>query len=121
MKHNPPSHTTSPCTEATAEACRTQLRLLADEMAEIRTQIATADIRRQAARRALDAQWFQQAKAALHAKQQAAAQLTAHLKTLTARNGREGFKDALIDLIRPHYDTATWAQLIAQARGTDHG
>jgi len=105
----------------TVDACREQLRLLADEMAKIRTQIATADIRRQAARRALDAQWFQQAKAALHAKQQAAAQLTAHLKTLTARNGREGFKDALIDLIRPHYDTATWAQLIAQARGTDHG
>ena len=105
----------------TVDACREQLRLLADEMAEIRTQIATADIRRQAARRALDAQWFQQAKAALHAKQQAAAHLTAHLKTLTARNGRERFKDALIDLIRPHYDTATWAQLIAQARGTDHG
>lgn len=105
----------------TVDACREQLRLLADEMAKIRSQIATADIRRQAARRALDAQWFQQAKAALHAKQQAAAQLTAHLKTLTARNGREGFKDALIDLIRPHYDTATWAQLIAQARGTDHG
>jgi len=40
-------------------------------MAVIRTQIATADIRRQAARRALDAQWFQQSKAALHAKQQA--------------------------------------------------
>jgi len=105
----------------TVDACREQLRLLADEMAEIRTQIATADIRRQAARRALDAQWFQQAKASLHAKQQAAAHLTAHLKTLTARNGREGFKDALIDLIRPHYDKATWAQLIAQARGTDHG
>ena len=105
----------------TVDACREQLRLLADEMAEIRTQIATADIRRQAARRALDAQWFQQAKTTLHAKQQAAAHLTTHLKTLAARNGREGFKDALIDLFRPHYDKATWAQLIAQARVTDHG
>ena len=105
----------------TVDACREQLRLLADEMTEIRTQIATADIRRQAARRALDAQWFQHAKTALHAKQQAAAHLTTHLKTLTARNGREGFKDALIDLIRPHYDTATWAQLIQQARRAHHG
>ena len=105
----------------TVDACREQLRLLADEMAEIRTQIATADIRRQAARRALDAQWFQHAKTALHAKQQAAAHLTAHLKTLTARNGREGFKDALIDLIRPQYDQATWAQLIEQARRAHHG
>ena len=105
----------------TVDACREQLRLLADEMTEIRTQIATADIRRQAARRALDAQWFQQAKTALHAKQQAAAHLTAHLKTLTARNGREGFKDALIELIRPHYDTTTWAQLIQQARRAHHG
>ena len=105
----------------TVDACREQLRLLADEMAEIRTQIATADIRRQAARRALDAQWFQHAKAALHAKQQAAAHLTTHLKTLTARNGREEFKDALIDLIRPHYDKAAWAQLIQQARRAHHG
>lgn len=105
----------------TVDACREQLRLLADEMTEIRTQIATADIRRQAARRALDAQWFQHAKTALHAKQQAAAHLTAHLKTLTARNGREGFKDALINLIRPHYDKAAWAQLIQQARRAHHG
>ena len=105
----------------TVDACREQLRLLADEMTEIRTQIATADIRRQAARRALDAQWFQHAKAALHAKQQAAAHLTTHLKTLTARNGREEFKDALIDLIRPHYDKAAWAQLIQQARRAHHG
>lgn len=105
----------------TVDACREQLRLLADEMTEIRTQIATADIRRQAARRALDAQWFQHAKAALHAKQQAAAHLTTHLKTLTARNGREGFKDALINLIRPHYDKAAWAQLIQQARRAHHG
>ena len=105
----------------TVDACREQLRLLADKMTEIRTQIATADIRRQAARRALDAQWFQHAKTALHAKQQAAAHLTAHLKTLTARNGREGFKDALIDLIRPHYDKAAWAQLIQQARRAHHG
>ena len=105
----------------TVDACREQLRLLADEMTEIRTQIATADIRRQAARRALDAQWFQHAKTALHAKQQAATHLTAHLKTLTARNGREGFKDALINLIRPHYDKATWAQLIQQARRAHHG
>ena len=105
----------------TVDACREQLRLLADEMAEIRTEIATADIRRQAARRALDAQWYQQAKASLHAKQQAAAHLTAHLKTLTARKGREGFKDALINLIRPHYDKATWAQLIQQARRAHHG
>ena len=105
----------------TVDACREQLRLLADEMTKIRTQIATADIRRQAARRALDAQWFQHAKTALHAKQQAAAHLTAHLKTLTARNGREGFKDALIDLIRPHYDKAAWAQLIQQARRAHHG
>ena len=105
----------------TVDACREQLRLLADEMTEIRTQIATADIRRQAARRALDAQWFQHAKTALHAKQKAAAHLTTHLKTLTTRNGREGFKDALIDLIRPHYDIATWAQLIQQARRAHHG
>ena len=111
----------------TVDACREQLRLLADEMTEIRTQIATADIRRQAARRVLDAQWFQHAKTALHAKQKAAAHLTAHLKTLTARNGREALKDVLIELIRPHYDEPAWAQLIHQARtlhqarGADHG
>ena len=111
----------------TVEACRAQLWLLADEMAAIRTQIATADIRRQAAHRALDARWFQQAKSALRAKQQESAHLTAHLKTLTALNGREALKDALIELIRLQYDEPGWAQLIHQARtlhqarGAHHG
>ncbi len=111
----------------TVACCREQLRLLADEMAEIRTQIATADIRRQAARRAVDAQWYQQARTALRAKQQASAQLTVHLKTLTARNGREALKDVLIELIRLQYDEPAWAQLIREARalqqaqGVHHG
>ena len=103
----------------TVESCREQLRLLADEMAEIRTQIVTADIQRQAARRAVDAQWYQQARTALRAKQQASAQLTAHLKTLTAcsgLSGRESFKDLLIEFIRLQYDEPDWAQLIREAR-----
>ena len=111
----------------TVESCREQLWLLADEMAAIRTQIATADIRRQAARRAVDAQWFHHAKTALRAKQQESAHLSAHLRVLSARAGREGFKDLLIELIRLQYDEPGWAQLIHQARklhrarGSHHG
>ena len=111
----------------TVESCREQIWLLADDMAAIRTQIATADIQRQAARRAVDDQWFARAKTALRAKQQESAHLTAHLRSLSARSGREGFKDVLIELVRLQFDEPAWAQLLQQARtlhqsqGAHHG
>lgn len=91
-----------------ADACQVRLRVLADEIVSIRTDIVIADIRRQGARRALDAQSFQQARGALQARQNEVAELKAHLKTLnakgTARAGREGFRDALIEVVRLHCD-----------------
>ena len=115
----------------TRDACRERLQVLADEMASIRTQIAVADIRRQAARRALDAQWFHQARTALQTKQQEVADLKAQIKSLSAEvpsgAGREAFKDALIEVVRAHCDGLVWEQLMAQARalhltrGLHHG
>ena len=115
----------------TRDACRERLRVLADEMASIRTQIAVADIRRQAARRALDAQWFHQARTALQIKQQEVADLKNHLKALSAEGpagaGREAFKDALIEVVRAYCDAPVWEQLMDRARalhlarGLHHG
>lgn len=114
-----------------ADACRVRLRVLADEMVSIRTDIVIADIRRQDARRALDAQSFQQARGALQARQNEVAELKAQLKTFsakgTARAGREGFRDALIEVVRLHCDEPLWAHLVSQARdlsqarGASHG
>ena len=101
---------------ATATACRERLVVLADEIAATRTQIATADLRRQAERRAFDAYRFHQAKTALRLKQQEAAQLRNHLKTLDARGRRDAFKDALIEVVRVNYDDVQWAQVLRYAR-----
>jgi hypothetical protein len=83
------------------------------------------------ARRALDAQSFQQARGALQARQNEVAELKAQLKTFsakgTARAGREGFRDALIEVVRLHCDEPLWAHLVnqardlSQARGASHG
>ena len=104
----------------TADACRERLLVLADEMVSSKTQIAIVDIRRQRARRALDAHCFEQARTALHLKRQEVANLKAHLKSLTAKAssgaGREGFKDVLIEVVRAHCDEPTWIQLMSQAR-----
>jgi hypothetical protein len=66
----------------TASTCRERLVELQGEIASIKTQIATADIARQARRGALDAQWFHRAKTALRFKQQELARVSAHLAAL---------------------------------------
>ena len=104
----------------TPEGCRARLATLHSEIAAIRVQIATADLRRQAHKQALDAEWFHRAKTALRMKREEAARLSARLIALTqagaSRKSRERFKDALIEAMRAECDDARWAALQQRAR-----
>lgn len=105
----------------TPEGCQARLATLHSEIASIRVQIATADLRRQAHKQALDAEWFHRAKTALRLKKEEAARLSARLIELTQaspsrKSPRERFKDALIEAMRAECDDARWAALLQRAR-----
>ena len=105
----------------TPEGCRARLASLHSEIASIRVQIATADLRRQAHKQALDAEWFHRAKTALRLKKEEAARLSSRLIELTQggasrKSPRERFKDALIEAMRAECDDARWAALLQRAR-----
>lgn len=103
----------------TAQGCRDRLAVLQDEIASIRIQIATTDIRRQVEKKSLDPTWFHRAKTALRLKQQELALVSARLARLNAVSGparRDRFKDALIDVLRADCDDERWAQVLSRAR-----
>ncbi len=106
---------------STAQGCRERVAALHDEIASIRIQIATTDIRRQAEKRTLDAAWFHRAKTAMRVKQQELAQVMLHLAgfgEVPKSDRRDAFKDALIGVVRQQCDDAQWADLVARARAT---
>jgi hypothetical protein len=117
VDHGPPHE--APALPTTPDGCRERLAELAGEIASIRIQIATTDIRRQTERRTLDPAWFHRAKTALRMKQAertaVAAQL-AHLAGAQPGRSREHFKDALIEVLREDYDNAAWEQALERAR-----
>lgn len=101
------------------QGCRERVAALHDEIASIRIQIATTDIRRQAEKRTLDPAWFHRAKTALRVKQQELAQVMLHLAGFSEAPkpaGRDAFKDALIGVVRQQCDDTQWADLVARAR-----
>jgi hypothetical protein len=100
-------------------ACRARLADLQDEIASIRLQVATCDMRRQTANGKPDATAFHRAKTALRLRQQEVTRLKAHLATLEpvgSGNHRDRFKDALIAVFRTECDDARWANLMSRAR-----
>ncbi len=101
---------------ATAQGCRDRLSVLHDEMAAIRIQIATGDLRRQAERKALDPDRYHRASTALRFKRREVARLQDELGRLGGGARRETFKDTLIDVLRADYDDHAWARALAQAR-----
>ena len=118
------------CLPGTPQGCRERLATLQDEIAAIRIQIATTDIRRQTERKSLDPAWFHRAKTALRLKQQEASQIVAHLAALNqsaATTRRDRFKDTLIEVLRAEHDENDWAALLDRARSlhaareVDHG
>lgn len=100
-------------------ACRARLAALQDEIASIRLQAATGDMRRQAVKGKPDTAAFHRAKTALRLKQQEVARIKVHLATLQpggSDSHRDRFKDALIEVLRGEFDEARWASLLGQAR-----
>lgn len=103
----------------TAQGCRDRLAVLQDEIASIRIQIATTDIRRQVEKKSLDPTWYHRAKTALRLKQQELALVAARLGQLSTDSGaarRDRFKDALIEVLRADCDDQRWADAVSRAR-----
>jgi hypothetical protein len=105
----------------TAQGCRDRLAALQDEIASIRIQIATTDIRRQVEKKSLDPTWYHRAKTALRLKQQEMALVSARLGQLGIGIGsgagrRDRFKDALIEVLRAECDDERWASAVSRAR-----
>lgn len=100
----------------TVVGCRKLLASLQDDIASIRVQIATNDIRRQTARKGLDPDWFHRARTALRLKQHEIAQVTVHMASLIREARRDRFKDTLIEVLRSDYDDDEWASALDEAR-----
>lgn len=104
----------------TAEACRSRLATLQSEVASIRIQIATTDIRRQTEKKALDASAFHRAKTALRLKQYEIGLVSAQLAKLAHASPRGAFKDTLIELVREQFDDKQWSQIVSRAKAVHH-
>ena len=93
----------------------TQRRLieLDDDIAKIRTQIATADLARQRGQKPIDPDWFHRARTALRHLCRERAELLAHG---SGRRRREKLKDALIAVLRERHDPAAWDGVLAEAQ-----
>jgi hypothetical protein len=86
---------------------------LDDNIAKIRTQIATADLARQRGHKPIDPDWFHRARTALRHLSRERAELMAQG---TSRRRRERLKDALINVLRDRHDPDTWQCILAEAQ-----
>src|SRR5262245_29993727 len=83
---------------ATRGTIRTRLAEIDDAIAAIRTQIAAADLQRQASGKPLEPRWFHRAKTAMRHLQRERAELLARLSTLP--KPKDGLKDCVIAVLR---------------------
>ncbi len=86
---------------------------LDDDIAKIRTQIATADLARQRGQTPIDPDWFHRARTALRHLCRERSEL---LAKGTGRRRREKLKDALIAVLRERHDTEAWDGILAEAQ-----
>jgi len=84
-----------------------------DAIARIRTQIATADLKRQAGGQKIDPSWFHRAKTALRHLQKERAEVAA---SMAAVSRKATFKDAIIAVLREQHDAESWASVLDAAR-----
>ena len=98
---------------ANSAEARARLIEIDDGIAAIRTQIAAADLKRQASRRPIDPDWFHRAKTAVRHLERERAQLREHIVTLPGP--RDRLKDHIIAVVRPDYDDMTWETVIEVA------
>jgi hypothetical protein len=85
-------------------------------MAGIKTQIAAADLQRQASGKPIDPRWFHRAKTALRHLQRERAGLVRQ-----RRPRREALKDCLIAMLRERHQEATRSSLAAEAHRRAEG
>jgi len=86
---------------------------LDDDIAKIRTQIATADLARQRGHKPIDPDWFHRARTALRHMCRERSEL---LAKGTGRRRREKLKDALIGVLRERHDPETWNGILSEAQ-----
>ena len=98
---------------ATRAEARARLIAIDDGIAAIRTQIAAADLKRQASRTPIDPDWFHRAKTALRHLERERAELREHIAALPGRKDR--LKDHIIAAVRPDYDDTDWAMVLEVA------
>jgi hypothetical protein len=98
---------------ATRGAIRARLAAIDDAIAAIRTQIAAADLQRQASRKPLEPSWFHRAKTAMRHLQRERAELLARLSTLP--KPKDGLKDCVIAVLRERHDETSWARIMDEA------
>ena len=99
--------------ETTPNARRLRLAALDDSIARIRTQIAAADLERQARAKKIDPSWFHRAKTALRHLQRERAELLATAPAAATR--KAALKDAIIEVVRREHDDASWAAVLNEA------
>jgi len=107
---------THPATQLPASRAEARARLIEidDAIAAIRTQIAAADLKRQASRTPIDPDWFHRAKTALRHLERERAELRERIASLPGPKDR--LKDHIIAVVRPDYADAAWAMVIDVAR-----
>ena len=98
---------------ATRAEARARLIGIDDFIAAIRTQIAAADLKRQASRTPIDSDWFHRAKTAIRHLERERAELREIMATLPGP--RDRLKDHIIAVVRPDYDDMTWETVIEVA------
>ena len=99
--------------ETPPNARRLRLAALDDSIARIRTQIAAADLERQARAKKIDPSWFHRAKTALRHLQRERAELLATAPAAATR--KAALKDAIIEVVRREHDDASWAAVLNEA------
>jgi hypothetical protein len=99
---------------ASRTACRAAIDQLRGDVDAIKSQIAAADLERQAKRGKMDPRWYHRARTAIRHKRQQIAVLTAHLQTLPA-DRKVGFKDCLIQVLRDEFDDVAWQVALDRA------
>ena len=111
--HNAESAAAGELPGAAPDARRLRLAALDDNIARIRTQIAAADLERQARGKKIDPSWFHRAKTALRHLQRERAELLATAPAAATR--KAALKDAIIEVVRREHDDASWAAVLNEA------
>jgi hypothetical protein len=98
---------------ATRTEARARLIAIDDAITAIRTQIAAADLKRQAIRTPIDPDWFHRAKTALRHLERERAELRAAMSMLPS--DRDRLKERIIAVVREDYDETGWAMVLEAA------